>query len=54
MGSMSPMSPEAIGKLTIVQLLCMGSKTPPDRERITSAEGLAELDRADDAWREKL
>ncbi len=52
MNAMIPWTPDAIGKLTIVQFLCMSSKYPPDRNIIETAEEFAEISKQEEAeWR---
>ena len=50
MSSMSPWTPEAISKLTPVQLLCIGSERPTSSGRAHSYEELMDAATSQPQW----
>ncbi len=51
MRSMSPWHPEEICRMTMVQLLCLGSEKPPNTTTISSSDEFEKLDTTENNWR---
>ena len=52
-GEMGPAwTPEMIGRLTPIQVMCMVCKSPPRREMLDPEGAFKEYERAQKAWRE--
>ena len=44
-------TPQAIGKLTLPQLLCLSNERPPNQKQITSPEEYARIEREEaEGW----
>jgi len=51
-GGMGPgWTPEMIGKLTPIQVMCMASKTPPKFGEVDAADAMEAAKQAEESWR---